>query len=802
MANALTRTVAPLMQRMRSWLPGEGSWRGPFSGQGHLGNWYELGRLEDGYQRDLRVDRYGMQYIPVIAGLRHLHRSAFAQLRPHHMRENEKGVITDLRNSAQLRVMMQPNDYETGADFAARLAELWMTMGEVLVWGIRNERFEIAQMHIVPRDAWRLAIDPETQTIFYVVQRSTNDLLGETKPEFILPHRDVLHLRWATPRHPLIGESGFAAAGLAAGINVALSNSQAMFFAQMRRPSGVLSTDMQLTKEQILRLREAYDAQAKGMAQGGVPILASGLKWQAMAISSEDAEVIAALRMSNEEIARCVGVPGPLIGDLEKSGLTNTEALIEFWLSLSLGGLIERYESGLNRLLGLDGRTDWVDMSTEALLRTNLVQRMEGLTKGVQGGVLSPNEARKREGLSPVDGGDQVFMQRQNTPVDLLSELAANELKTDEQNSTPPQLPAPALNEEQDDETAKSLALMELAAANQRAQVAEALLAINERAASLKDGRDGTDAKDGVDGIGIRAITQAADLWSFEIELSNGERQKICLPTQDDGPAGVSAELRAQVAEALLAINQRAASLKDGRDGTDGKQGVDGVDGIGIRSLAQAEDLCSVEFEFTNDERHVITLPSGERGEKGDAGIGLDAPAWQVGVHREGVVVQHYEGRIYRALQDTPDEPGDSPHWQRLGLHGQRWCGPFDATRQYETGDLYVDGGTFVVLSSGVRRCLAAKPLSPSEVRAIVGKQLEEGRATFRKIQDAAQAEIAKLTESIVALASDQQKFSQIVGAISDTLGSSNRRTNELTLEMQDLRVVVEDLQKKGGRTR
>lgn len=801
MANALTRSFAPLMQRVRSWLPGEGSWRGPFSGQGHLGNWYQLGRLEDGFQRDLRVDRYGMQCIPVIAGLRHLHRSAFAQLRPHHMREDDDGVITDLRNSAQLRVMMQPNQYETGADFAARLADLWMTTGEVLIWGIRNDRFEVAQMHIVPRDAWRLAVDPDTQTIFYVVKRTTNDLLGETNPEFIVPNRDVLHLRWATPRHPLIGESGFAAAGLAAGIQVALSQSQAAFFAQMRRPSGILSTEEKLTKVQIDQLRAAFDDQAKGIAQGGIPILAWGMKWQPMSISSEDAEVIAQLRMSNEEMARCVGVPGPLIGDLEKSGLTNTEALIEFWLSLSLGGLIERYELGLNRLLGLDGRSDWVDMSTEALLRTNLVQRMEGLTKGVQGGVLSPNEARKREGLSPVDGGNQVFLQRQNTPVDLLSELAANELKADEKSSTSQQLPPPALGddgEEDEDDTARQRLISELlAVANLRAKAAEVLLNLSQRESSLKDGRDGTDGKDGVDGISVLAATQADNLRSFELELSNGKRQQIQLPVQENGSA-MSAELRAQVAEALLAINQRAASLKDGRDGTDGK---DGVDGTGIRSLEQTEDLRSVEFEFTNDERHAFALPIGPRGEKGEAGIGLDAPMWQAGVHREGTVVQHYEGRTYRAVQDTAEEPGDTPHWQRLGLHGQRWCGPLDTTRQYEAGDLYVDGGTFVVLASGVRRCLAAKPLSPSEVRSICSKQLDEVHAAFRKLHDAAHMQVVKLKESIIALASDQQKFTQIVGAISETLRGSNRRTDELTVEMQQMRVMVEDLQKRGGRT-
>lgn len=720
-----------LIERVKQWWASdEGSWRGPFFGRGFQGNWYQLGALEDGFQRDLRVDRMDMQQIPVIASLRHLHRSAFAQLRPHHYREDAQGAITDLRTSAPLRVMLNPNEYESGADFNARMADEWMTCGEALIWGVRNDRFEVAQMHLLPRSVWRLVVEPETQALFYVVDRASGDLLKGTEPQFIIPSRDVLHLRWATPRHPLIGESGFAAAGLAAGIQVALSHSQAAFFSQMRRPSGILSTDQQLTKDQIMRLREAYDAQAKGMASGGVPILASGLKWQPMSISSEDAEVIAALRMSNEEIARCVGVPGPLIGDLEKSGLTNTEALIEFWLSISLGGLIERYEWGLNRLLSLDGRTEWVDMSTEGLLRTNLVARMDGLTKGVQGGVLSPNEARKREGLSPVDGGDQVFLQRQNTPVDLLGELAAADLARKPTEPTGPPNASESEPPTDEGEVLRRLAQIEIAGANARASVAEILLQLEQRGAALKDGRDGVDGK-------------------------------------------------------------------DGRDGVDGK---DGAEGIGICAVAQTEDLSSVEFEFTNAERHVIALPTGPRGEKGESGVGLDAPAWAAGVYRAGVVVQHYEGRTYRAIEDTHTEPGDSPQWQRLGMHGQRWCGPLEQDRAYEAGDLYVDGGTFLVLASGVRRCLAAKPLPPSEVRAICAKQIDEVHAQLRSLREDTAAQLTGVAQAIEVRAGHEHQSLDLISGLSEALGVTRQRTEALSAEVQELRARLDERPNKGGR--
>lgn len=431
---------------MRSWAGALGmTWPGsnptPWRGVGvtELGNLRSSSALDDGWQRNLRA--VGLPGIPAVAGIRHLHRSAFAQLRPAHKRTDPStGVVTEVVTSAAHRVMLSPNNYETEAEFGARLVDHWLTDGEVVVLGARNQRFEVAAMHILPRSAWRLMVHPDTREVFYGIANS-GDLLVAGDTSYVVPARDVMHLRWATPRHALIGESPFAAAGLAAGINVALSMSQAAFFGQMRRPSGVLATDLVLNRQQMQELREAFDAQSHLLAQGGIPILSGGLKFSAMGISSQDAEVIQALRMSNEEIARTCGVPPPLLGDLHSATLNNADVLIRHWLSISLGGLIERYERAAERLFGLDGHVDTIDLSTEALLRTDMAARMEALSKGVQGGVLTPNEARRIEGLSPVQGGDQTFLQRQMVPVDLLAQLAAAELARGAAQS--PAAPAP-----------------------------------------------------------------------------------------------------------------------------------------------------------------------------------------------------------------------------------------------------------------------------------------------------------------------------------------------------------------------
>lgn len=105
----------------------------------------------------------------------------------------------------------------------------------------------------------------------------------------------------------------------------------------------------------------------------------------------------------------------------------------------------------------------------------------------------------------------------------------------------------------------------------------------------------------------------------------------------------------------------------------------------------------------------------GDRGEPGKAGadgrdgLGLDAPAWEPRVYREGSVVTHNLGQVFRALVDTVGEPGESADWKRLGLGGLRWRGAVPEGSTYEPGDLVTLDGSFFWTDHKGQRHLAAQ---------------------------------------------------------------------------------------------
>ena len=412
------------LDRVKSLIGVEGSWRGPFSGMGELGGIYGIPSTGDGWQRNLDVGHYNAAHVPAVYACTMVIARSISQCYPRHIRVTD-GAFVDVTNSAAFRVLLNPNSYQTAPDFLLNMVAMALLEGEAFAIVTRNARNEVDAIHPLPRGACSPLVDDQTREVFYAIGASP---LAPGGTDYVAPARDVLHLKFHTPRHPLIGESPIKAAAMAIGINVALSRSQAVFFNNMNRPSGILSTDAVLNREQLNQLRAAFEEQSKGMAQGRIPVLGGGLKFSPLSISSQDAELVQAQRMSLEDICRVFGVPPPLVGDLSHATLNNAETLVQHFLSMSLGSYLEHVERAFDRLFGLSGASEYIELDTAALLRTDFAGRIDGLTKGVQGGLFTPNEARHREGLGPIEGGETAFLQRQMVPVDKIGDVLEAEI--------------------------------------------------------------------------------------------------------------------------------------------------------------------------------------------------------------------------------------------------------------------------------------------------------------------------------------------------------------------------------------
>ncbi len=345
-----------------------------------------------------------------------------------HWRLNDKGGRDRVTTSALSRLLRHPNDYQSNSDFMLNATRSLYLEGNAYALALRNSRFEIDELHLMdPLLSYpRLG---ENGEIFYqlfgnqVVERRFG---GEP---LIIPQRDVLHIRLHTVKHrwpvPLVGESPIVAAYPDIGVNAAIARQQLGYYLNEARPSAVISTDLELKREQRDELRAEWNEQSRKLHQGGTPILTAGLKVMPWAVGSKDAATAEMMKLSNEHIALAFRIPLQILG-IGGTPYGSTEQLMQSWKSSGLGFALNHIEEAIGLLFGLKGQPDeYVEFDTAALLRSAMKDRIDSLARGVQGGIFSPNEARNSEGFDSVAFGDEPRVQQQVVPLSQVGKIPA-----------------------------------------------------------------------------------------------------------------------------------------------------------------------------------------------------------------------------------------------------------------------------------------------------------------------------------------------------------------------------------------
>lgn len=354
-----------------------------------------------------------------------------SRLHAHHWREDDSGGRTRL-NSRLERLLRYPNPWQSRVDFWLNLMDRLLCNGNAYALAGRDQSGAITSL--TPIANAHPYVDPVSGAIFYALGVNSHDLIppaAEIPPDRMVAHSEIFHLRLFTPIHPLIGEPPLNAARISAGSGLAMSSSTFSFFNRAARPSGYLVSKLprMLTPEETEKLKKQWNDSYSGNGIGGTAILPADLEWHPMTMTAVDAEIVDLYKLTVEDVARVYRVPLFMLGDMTKATFTNVEQMTRTFYAGGLGFYLEHIESQLARFFDL-AMVEHVEFDVEqGLMRAELKDRVDALAKGVQGGIFSPNEARRREGLPAVPAGDNVFLQSQMVAV----EQAASE------NEPPPQ---------------------------------------------------------------------------------------------------------------------------------------------------------------------------------------------------------------------------------------------------------------------------------------------------------------------------------------------------------------------------
>ena len=399
-----TKVVNTASNIVKGWVDTSNSWYKP--------NWFQLGQSKPDSNAAIRSSGV-FACVSTLA-------QEIARLRVSHYSDPQLLGRVEMYQSHTTRLLVKPNSYQTRSDFFLSIMYSLLMNGNAYCLATRDARGRVVNLTPLNPKAVQPFVVPGTDEIYYSMSQLDIDPISNFDPETFIPQRNMLHIRLFTPTHPLIGISPLTACMTSVAHGMSIQSESTRFFDNEAKPSGILRTPKPLTPVQAQRLRDAWSSGTSGVNAGKVPVLDNDLQFQQMSLSAHDAQLIEQYSMTKKDIAIVYRVPLYMVGEGENQFKT-AEASQRDFVTRSLGFYIEHIEASLDSFFGFNGRTESIEFDVErGIMRPEYNERIEGLAKGVQGGIFTPNEARKSERLKAVDGGDKAYMQRQNVPLNML----------------------------------------------------------------------------------------------------------------------------------------------------------------------------------------------------------------------------------------------------------------------------------------------------------------------------------------------------------------------------------------------
>jgi len=392
------------------------------------------------WQRNIEEKRGDLLTYPTLYACIYRISSDIGKL-PFSLRQRDKnGVWTEVANPAYDPVLRKPNGFQTPAQFREYWIITKLTQGNAYILKRRDARGVVVDLYVLdPERVMPMVSD--SGAVFYQLQTDKINTLPEGYPaeNLIVPASEIIHDRCMTLHHPLIGIPPLAAAHWPALKNMKIMRSATEFFANNAQPGGLLTAPAGMSDEDAKAVQAYWNTEFSEGKSGKVAIIGADMKFTPFAMKSIDAQMVEQMRYSDEQICQPFGIPPFKVGiGTIPSGL-GVDGVNLMYYNDALQPHIQHMEELLDDGLKI-GRPLGIELDIEPLLRMDESRKADVATKLVGGGVETPNEGRKRFNRKPLVGGDTVYMQQQDYPLD---QVRLNKIE-----QTPATNPASQENEE------------------------------------------------------------------------------------------------------------------------------------------------------------------------------------------------------------------------------------------------------------------------------------------------------------------------------------------------------------------
>lgn len=338
---------------------------------------------------------------------------------PFQLRTRSKsGIWQNAENPAYSPVLRKPNHYQTAAQFREHWILSKLITGNTYVLKKTDARGVVTGLYVLDPERV-LPMIADNGAVYYQLQydRLAKTEGAENSNTIIVPASEIIHDRCMIVHHPLIGVPPVAAANWAAVKNLKILRNATEFFANNAQPGGILTAPAGMRQRDAEDIKAYWNQEYAGSGSDKVMVIGADMKFTPFAVKSVDSQMVEQMRYSDEQICQPFGIPPFKVGIGSIPSGMKVDDINQLYLSDALQSHIEHMESLLDDGLRV-AQPLGIELDTEPLLRMDETKRADVAAKLVAGGVETPNEGRSRFNRPELEGGDTVYMQMQDYPMD------------------------------------------------------------------------------------------------------------------------------------------------------------------------------------------------------------------------------------------------------------------------------------------------------------------------------------------------------------------------------------------------
>ncbi len=333
--------------------------------------------------------------------------SQSVSLMPFNVVKKESGVREIQKDHpAQKLLTISPNNMMNPYDFLVSMFANRTTVGNGFAAIQRNGNgTPLSLIPIIPDNVTPFTFE---NSLWYQIR------LDDGQGVILMRSEDVLHFKGFS-FDGIWGLSNLRFNSLTHGISIEGKRTNAELLENGSQLEGIVSVQGTLSEKDADRMHKSWAKRYTGRGKRRTALLDSNAKYQAIALSPQETQLLEMLNANGIDITRGMGVPPHLVYYLDRATDNNIEKQGTEFVQYTLDPMATQAEQEIRTKLFAPSEqsTLQAEWSFNGLLRGDARSRAELNDSLVRNGIISPNMAAIDEGRDTHPGGDKYYVPAQ-----------------------------------------------------------------------------------------------------------------------------------------------------------------------------------------------------------------------------------------------------------------------------------------------------------------------------------------------------------------------------------------------------